>query len=152
MGKHSKKRRFLPQNQQAQKPTEIFRMSAHASSFSGPVPPPELLVKYNEAVPNAAERILAMAEQQATHRQNLEKLAVQANCSTQKSGPVFGFILCLVAIVGGIFLIYIGKSAEGLAAVIAPLAALATVFIMGRRKMTKELEAKGSALVETRKT
>jgi uncharacterized membrane protein len=43
-----------------------------AQTFSGPLPPPEILTKYNEAIPNGAERIMAMAERQAAHRQNIE--------------------------------------------------------------------------------
>ena len=35
-------------------------LSATAQTFSGPLPPPEILAKYNSVVPNAAERIITM--------------------------------------------------------------------------------------------
>ena len=41
--------------------------------YSGPLPPPEMLVQYNGAFPGCAERIVAMAERQSQHRQDLEK-------------------------------------------------------------------------------
>ena len=44
----------------------------NAQHFSGPLPPPLVLVQYNEAVPDAADRIIKMAESQSSHRQNLE--------------------------------------------------------------------------------
>ena len=42
--------------------TEVRMLSLEASSFSGPLPPPELLKQYDEVVPGAAERIISMAE------------------------------------------------------------------------------------------
>lgn len=41
-----------------------------ATQWSGPVPPPEILEKYNSLVPNAAERILIMAEEEARIRRD----------------------------------------------------------------------------------
>src|SRR5258708_6290391 len=41
--------------------------------YSGPLPPPEMLVGYNDAFPGCAERIVAMAERQSQHRQDMEK-------------------------------------------------------------------------------
>ena len=87
------------------------------ASFSGPLPPPSLLAKYNEAVPNGAERVMAIAERQSTHREHLEKCVVEGNVQAQKLGSVFGFIVAMTAVVGGIYLISIGKSTAGLVAV-----------------------------------
>jgi len=69
-----------------------------------------MLTAYNNAVPNAAERILAMAEKQAAHRQNLEERVVKGNIVNQYLGSVFGFILGAIAIGGGIYLVGSGKS------------------------------------------
>ena len=40
------------------------------SAWQGPVPPPEALERYNAIVPNAAERILTMAEEEARIRRD----------------------------------------------------------------------------------
>lgn len=151
VGKHSRELRRLNQQTQQQNPLG-FQFTAHAAHFSGPLPPPELLVKYNDATPGAAERIIAMAERQSAHRQDLEKAVVDANCATQRTGPVYGFIICMTAIVGGVYLIHSGKSPEGLASIVSALASLATVFILGRRKQEKELKEKSEALVPTTKS
>jgi len=45
---------------------------AQQSSFSGPIPPPQFLEKYNEIVPGSAEIIINMAKDQSEHRQSLE--------------------------------------------------------------------------------
>jgi uncharacterized membrane protein len=40
-------------------------------SFSGPLPPPEVLKRFDEIVPGAAERIIKMAEAQSEQRKDL---------------------------------------------------------------------------------
>lgn len=55
----------------SQHPSESvqIRSLSHQISWSaGPLPPAEELLKYNDAVPEAAERILKMAETQQHHR------------------------------------------------------------------------------------
>lgn len=53
-------------------------------SFQGPIPPPELLGQYNAIIPDAAERILAMAERENRHRHEQESQALQANIAAQQ--------------------------------------------------------------------
>lgn len=53
----------------------------------------------------------------------------------------------MTAILGGIYLVKLGKSPEGLVSIIAALASLATVFVLGRRKQAKELKEKSDALL-----
>lgn len=121
-----------------------------AAYFSGPIPPPEVLQRYNDVIPNGAERILAMAEKQGAHREKLEAQVVTGNISSQKLGSTYAFILSLAAIVGGVWLIHDGKSVTGLATIIADLATLASVFIASRNKQTKERIDKASALTKRR--
>jgi uncharacterized membrane protein len=117
-------------------------------AFSGPLPHPEDLEKYNQVLPGAADRIIRMAEQQLSHRQSLESKVVDANIKAQRVGTVLGFILALVAIGGGIFLVYVGKEATGIAAIITALAGLTGVFVLGKRKQQKELAEKSQSLTE----
>ena len=116
-------------------------------SFSGPLPPPEVLEKYNQALPGAAERILAMAEQQSRHRQTIETTVINSNAFVQKVGPFLGFIVAMTAVVGGIVLILKGKDGYGLASIIAPLAGLAGVFIYGKQRQNKELGDKAEGFI-----
>lgn len=112
----------------------------------GPLPPPAMLVQYNDAVPNAAERIIAMAERQSAHREELEKQVIKANIRSQTMGSIFGFIIGMTAILSGAYLIRIGKDAMGLASIIGSLVALVGVFIVGKIKERKELRQKSEAL------
>jgi len=116
--------------------------------FSGPLPHPDILVKYNEAHPGAADRIIAMAEKQAAHRQELESRVISTSCQNAKRGPIYGFVICMTAISGGIYLIQSGKGAAGLTAIITALVSLAVVFVYGRTKQKQELKEQSTAAVQ----
>lgn len=70
-------------------------------SYSGPLPPPEALQRYDQILPGAANRIIKMAESQHEHRQKLEKTVVESNAFSQKVGLILGFVVAMTAIVGG---------------------------------------------------
>ncbi len=116
-----------------------------AASFSGPLPPPGVLRSYNEIVPGAADRIITMAESQQSHRQRLERAVIEENCKSQSRGLNFGFVISMTVIIGGFFLIHEGKDTTGIIAVIGALGSLVGLFILGKRKQSKELAAKNRA-------
>lgn len=101
-----------------------------------------MLIKYNEAFPGCAERIVAMAERQATHRQDIEKRAVTSNHLREIVGQVFGLIVSLTAICGGVYLVLQDKSTAGLTSIISTVCVLAGVFVYGKYSQKKELERK----------
>jgi uncharacterized membrane protein len=115
--------------------------------FSGPLPPPEVLERYNHALPGAAERSFAMAESQHAHRQELEKQIVAANVSAQKLGAWFGFIVAMTVIAGGFWSLLEGKSVAGVAAIITALVGLVGVFAYSKYEQHAELASKRDALV-----
>ena len=101
-----------------------------------------MLEKYNAAVPGGAERILAMAERQAVHRQEIERIAVTSNASRETMGQISGLIVSLAAIVGGVVLTLYDKSSVGLTAILTPLATLVIAFLYGKRLQRTELDRK----------
>ena len=96
--------------------------------FSGPLPPPDVLKAYNEAHPDAADRILRMAEQQGEHRQR----AASKDQSTAARGQVFGFVIAMTALVGGIGLLLLDKDIGGYATIGAGFAVLVGAFTIRR--------------------
>lgn len=132
----------------ANSPITLMKIEA---SFSGPLPPPSLLAKYSEIIPNGAERIMAMAEKQGDHREKLEARVVNGNVASQTRGSWFAFVLCLVALVGGFYLILQGKSAAGLVAIISSVGVIGGVFVVSRREQGRERAKKSAALQKNRK-
>ena len=151
MAKYPKK--FLPgQTPPQPKTSEILtQFTIAAQQLSGPIPPPEMLRKYDELLPGSADRIISMAERQSAHRQKLESDVIGSNIFSERLGMILGFIICLIAISGGIYIVIQGKSAEGIAAIIVPLAALVAVFIYGKSEQKKDLQARQQAIIEAAK-
>jgi uncharacterized membrane protein len=87
-----------------------------------------------------------MAEGQMRHRQALESAVVNGNVEAQRRGQVMGFILGLVAILGGIGLIAFDKDTQGLSAIITAFVALAGVFVYGRFEQRRERDRKREEL------
>lgn len=100
--------------------------------FQGPLPPPAILEGYNKLVPNAAERILQMAERQSEHRIEMEKKVVASNIKNSNRGTIFAFIIAMSTIIGGIVIILRNHSTEGLALIISSLGVLTGIFITGK--------------------
>jgi uncharacterized membrane protein len=142
----SRNRRNRKQFDSSQPNTAIAAVT-QAVSFSGPLPHPALLAKYNEVIPDGAERIMAMAERQSVHRESLESQVVAGNVASQARGSHYAFIICLVTIVGGFVLIGTGKSIIGVSAVIGSLATLASVFLIARRGQKQERVEKQDTLM-----
>jgi uncharacterized membrane protein len=106
--------------------------------FQGPLPPPSVLEHYDRIVPGAAQRILAMAEQQATHRQALERRVSRTGTITSVLGQLFAFVLTLRAFEFAVQMLRGGHSAEAVVTTIATIGALVGVFIVGKRQATEE--------------
>lgn len=102
--------------------------TASLEFFSGPLPPPEVLRQYSELLPDAVERIFKMAEQQAEHRQVMERASIRI----ELRGQAFGFVLALTSIVGGLILIAFDKPLIGAAASIGAVATLTGLFVWAK--------------------
>lgn len=109
---------------------EVVRVSQ--STFSGPLPPPEILAHYNDVVSDGAERIMKMAENQANHRMGLEKTAVRSQLSQSKKGQIFGFIIAILLIGSSVYSAISGH--EGLAKVLggSTILGLVAMFVTGK--------------------
>jgi uncharacterized membrane protein len=100
------------------------------------------LAKYDEVLPGLAERIVALAEKQSTHRQSLEMATVGGNIAAQARGQWLAFAIVVVGIVAGTVLIALGKPTEGLTALLTPLGIVAGAFFVTRAQQAGELARK----------
>jgi uncharacterized membrane protein len=106
--------------------------------FSGTLPPPDVLRGYNEIVPGAAERIIKMAEQQAQHRQSLERIVVEGGSKRANTGMWLGFIISMVVLGLSAVLIFNGYQVAGTVIGSVDLVSLAAVFVIGRVDQRRE--------------
>jgi uncharacterized membrane protein len=114
--------------------TEEIRLAAMAASWSGPLPPPAALEQFERASPGAADRILRMAEREEQHRHRLEQEMQRSDSKIRSRGQIMAFVLALMVIGGGVWLIDRGRNWEGLVAILAPVATLIGLFLYNQER------------------
>ncbi|HVA50222.1 MAG TPA: DUF2335 domain-containing protein [Pirellulales bacterium] len=112
------------------------------TSYSGPVPPPALLREYNDIVPGAAERIMAMAEKQSAHRIDLESTVVKGDSRRSWVGLWLGFVVSLAIIGAGLWVALSGAPTAGAAIITGTIVSLSGVFVYGQHSRRVEREHK----------
>jgi uncharacterized membrane protein len=100
------------------------------------------MAKYEEICPGLSDRIMAMAENQIKHRQEIEHIVIKANSRNSALGVVFAFILAVLTLASGTFCIYLGENILGTFIGGAGLAAIVGAFIYGTRSNRIERETK----------
>lgn len=110
---------------------------ATATAFVGPIPPPELLAKYERTLPGLADRLVLIAENESEHRRALQRRAARLS----ELGLAAGFAIAMTALGGGIFLVHEGSSVEGMGSIILAITSLVLVFLTrGRRHAADRVE------------
>jgi uncharacterized membrane protein len=138
--------KYRRNNLPASPPSAIATVTHQSVSFSGPLPHPALLAKYNEVIPNGAERIMAMAERQSAHREKLETLVVTGNVKAQSQGTKFAFIICVIALIAGFYLVLEGRNVAGFASIVGAMGGVLGTFIYSKNEQRKERTDKADAL------
>ncbi len=121
---------------------EVTVASAYMARYRGPLPPPEILARYNEIHPGLADRIVQMAERQQGHRIDLEKKSVYGEVDRSREALRLAFIVTVVIVAGAIYLLATGHPIEGFGALLLDTAVLVGAYIYGRTTREKERRAK----------
>ncbi len=122
----------------------VVHQQSQSVSFSGPLPPPEILQKFNEVVPGAAERIIKMAEEQSVHRRALEKKVIDSDIARSKYGQILGFVIAIAGLVVAALIAIYGNAIAGGAIGVSTLVSLVGVFMYGSKTRSREREEKKS--------
>lgn len=105
-----------------------------------------MLQQYNDILPDAAERILRMAEAQSSHRQDLERRVVKSDILKSYLGIGAGFLTALVAIGCGSWVAYQGQPGAGVAIGGLPVVGLVLAFLKGTSARQEEREIKSQQM------
>lgn len=131
-----------PHQGQSGQPTGTITRQQAGFHHEGPIPPPFLMDGYEKIVPGAAERILAMAERQAIHRQTLELIAVKSGSRDSLLGLIFGLTIALFTVACGSYCVLQGYSVPGTIFGGIGLGGLVGVFVYGSRQRSRERQEK----------
>lgn len=126
----------------------IIRAFTHMErKFSGPLPAPEDFIMYKNALPDAPERIMAMAEKQTDHRISSERRIIELKGRENLFGQIAGFLIAICCLVVACILGLNGH--DWLAGVIpTSIAGLAAVFVLRKKKDSKEAKDTSDADAE----
>ena len=134
---------------------------AMGGSFSGPLPPPSVLEKYEQILPGLADRIVSMAEKEETHRHAQNQIALKAEIELQQKaleaeregmraemqearwGQILAFCIGSLTIAAGSYLALHDAQIPGTILGSGGVVGLVSVFIYGRKgKKLKSLPRK----------
>ena len=82
--------------------TELVQQSAH---FSGPIPSPNAMAKYEEVLPGSADRIMAMAEKE----QNLREKSIMGAVWVEKVKTSGSVLVSVLLIAAGVYCAILGQ-------------------------------------------
>ena len=122
--------------------TELIASQMQVQMHMGPIPPASEFAKYEKVLPGSADRILKMAEKQSSHRQNMEDRMLAENIKVSKRGQLFAFVLTIIILLFGMYLVVTGKDVQGFITIVTVVTGLAGLFVYNRVSERKELEEK----------
>jgi uncharacterized membrane protein len=106
-------------------------------TYQSPLPPPEVLEKYDQILPGSTERFLRLAEGEALHRRGIERWLVRGGVIQSYLGLLCGFAL-------GAFGLYVawqlgiqGHTWEASIIAVLDITSLVSVFVLGVRAQRK---------------
>lgn len=106
--------------------------------FVGPLPSPETLARYEKILPGSAERVFALTEAQVRHRHMLESTLVSSDVKNARTGLIFGFLIGVLGIAGGLLAAVLGREDAGAFVAALSLGSLVATFVYGTRERRKE--------------
>lgn len=113
----------------------VSRISAVAvTSYSGPLPPPEVLARFEELYPGSARLIIDDFLSESAQRREAERKILPSLLFRQMLGAVSASLLGIVGLGGGIWLSHEGRSLGGLSSVLGTLGTLLAIFLYQNRK------------------
>lgn len=116
----------------ARQNSQIVSQSQH---WAGPLPPPAALAQFNDIIPNGAERIMAMVEQEQIHRASHEMTILNATVVDTRRGHWLGAAISLASIAGAVFTAHIGApAAVSIALVGLPLVSIIQAIVNNKTR------------------
>lgn len=116
-------------------------------SFTGPIPPPEILYQYDQIGDDFANRIIKMAEKEQSHRHSLQDKTIQIQSDELKGirdqkriGQICGLTIGLVSILSGSSLVAMGHAKAGTIIATGAVLGLVSVFVIGKTSTAEEEE------------
>lgn len=113
---------------------QIQEIQVEGRFYTGPIPEPAALAEYERINPGLADRLVTMAEKEqdfrhlTLRRRNLAQIWITA------SGQIFGFLVAVMTIGIGGFLLYHDKETAGFTSLVSGVVMLVAAFVYRRNR------------------
>lgn len=125
----------------------VYKETRHIRSVrSAPLPEPSELAAYNAIIPNAAYRIMRMAEAQSSHRIEIEKTVIGGQKNQAFRGQLFGLFVGLGGLALATYAAVNGHDWFGGTIGSGTLVSLVYAFVQSKEKRSEDLDEKKQQL------
>lgn len=135
-------------SQEARRRRMTVRAEATSLSYNSPLPPPEILAGYGRTQADAPNRILAMAKRQEAHRQQMEKIVVEAGAANASKAMNIAAYIATLFVGASVYMVHEHYAVYGIVTLGSTLAALAGVNVYGRAAQKQERTERAKLLTE----
>ena len=104
------------------------------TAYSGPIPDPLSLEKYEKIQPGFADRIISMAEKEASHRHEVDNFLIKKSNAIATLGIIFAFLSVIIFGLLIFYALYKGLNVATLGVAIGAIASVASIFIIMRSR------------------
>ncbi len=122
----------LPHDSNQRKPHVVGFQKSEA--FSGPVPHPEIIEKYEQIYPGAAKMIFEKWDAQVKHRHGIENSLVRTDNAKSLLGLIFGFIVAMSSIGAGVYCAIHGMLLYAGGLSLSAIALIVAAFVTSKKK------------------
>lgn len=101
--------------------------------FEGPLPHPAILEGYEKTLPGAADRVLKMAEENASNRHDINHKIVDADNMRSGRGQILGFILSIFFVGAAIWCAYLDQPFPASILGVGGFSSIISIFVLGKK-------------------
>jgi uncharacterized membrane protein len=100
--------------------------------YRGPIPHPRIIEGYQRTIPNGGQQVIDLVREEAEHRHQMEPLRLRLGFRAHVTGQAFAFVLALVIVLAGAWLIDRDHDLVGYATLLVGGAGLIQAVVRGR--------------------
>lgn len=123
----------LHHSRQQQQAAGITHLQSYEESYSGPLPHPADIERFDQLYPGAAEIIFRSFDEQGSHRRALEKRVVEGTEARQSRGQWMALAVLLSGITSGTVIAITTSAVAGASVATATVGSGALMWILGGR-------------------
>ncbi|APX73337.1 DUF2335 domain-containing protein [Companilactobacillus allii] len=121
-------------------PKQREQVISKLEMYSGPIPHPDILKKYDDMYNGAAQEIIDNGVQESVHRRSMESEYLKQNTVRNRRRDWMGFLIGTLGIVFGFYLLYLGHTVVGSIFSGGTLVTLVSVFASNNNSESSEEE------------